>query len=195
MTAAQPTLQIDNDRVRVTEWRFAPGTETGWHTHEMDYVVVPLYDGTLRIETDRWSHRSRAAPRRVVCTSSRRGAQRHQHDAFRVRFRRDRTEGRFVVRSALTASDCGDLIAAMRRPGIVTGSAPVILITFPDYDTDASAARRCVDCARIRDASSLQSAGRGRKKSCLHCPPMSPGQSSAPIHSLARSFATVLAYG
>ena len=51
MTAAQPTVQIDNDRVRVTEWRFAPGTETGWHTHEMDYVVVPLYDGTLRIET------------------------------------------------------------------------------------------------------------------------------------------------
>lgn len=51
MTAAQPTLQIDDERVRVTEWRFAPGTETGWHTHEMDYVVVPLYDGTLRIET------------------------------------------------------------------------------------------------------------------------------------------------
>ena len=51
MAAAQSTLQIDNDRVRVTEWRFAPGTETGWHKHEMDYVVVPLYDGTLRIET------------------------------------------------------------------------------------------------------------------------------------------------
>jgi quercetin dioxygenase-like cupin family protein len=51
VTAAQPTLQIDNDRVRVTEWRFAPGTETGWHKHGMDYVVVPLYDGTLRIET------------------------------------------------------------------------------------------------------------------------------------------------
>jgi quercetin dioxygenase-like cupin family protein len=51
VTSAQSTLQIDNDRVRVTEWRFAPGTETGWHRHEMDYVVVPLYDGTLRIET------------------------------------------------------------------------------------------------------------------------------------------------
>lgn len=51
MTTAQATVQIDNDRVRVTEWRFAPGTETGWHRHEMDYVVVPLYDGTLRIET------------------------------------------------------------------------------------------------------------------------------------------------
>lgn len=51
MTAAQSTIQIDNDRVRVTEWRFAPGAETGWHVHAMDYVVVPLYDGTLRIET------------------------------------------------------------------------------------------------------------------------------------------------
>ena len=51
MTAAQATVQIDNDRVRVTEWRFAPGAETGWHVHGMDYVVVPLYDGTLRIES------------------------------------------------------------------------------------------------------------------------------------------------
>jgi quercetin dioxygenase-like cupin family protein len=50
VTAAQPTLQIDNDQVRVTEWRFAPGAETGWHVHRMDYIVVPLYNGTLRIE-------------------------------------------------------------------------------------------------------------------------------------------------
>jgi quercetin dioxygenase-like cupin family protein len=51
VTSAKPTVQIDNDRVRVTEWRFAPGDETGWHTHAMDYVVVPLYDGSLRIES------------------------------------------------------------------------------------------------------------------------------------------------
>ncbi len=51
MTAAHPTVQIDDDRVRVTEWRFAPGAETGWHVHGMDYLVVPLYDGTLRIES------------------------------------------------------------------------------------------------------------------------------------------------
>lgn len=38
---AIPTVQVDNDRVRVTEWRFAPGAETGEHIHEMDYVVVP----------------------------------------------------------------------------------------------------------------------------------------------------------
>lgn len=47
--AAHPTLQIDNDRVRVTEWRFAPGAATGWHRHEMDYVVVPMLDGRLRL--------------------------------------------------------------------------------------------------------------------------------------------------
>lgn len=49
--AAIPTVLIDNDRVRVTEWRFAPGAATGWHRHEMDYVVVPIMDGTLRLET------------------------------------------------------------------------------------------------------------------------------------------------
>jgi quercetin dioxygenase-like cupin family protein len=47
--AARPTLQIENERVRVTEWRFAPGAATGWHRHEMDYVVVPMHDGRLRL--------------------------------------------------------------------------------------------------------------------------------------------------
>jgi beta-alanine degradation protein BauB len=46
---AVPTIQIDNDRVRVTEWRFATGAETGVHTHEMDYVVVPGMTGQLKI--------------------------------------------------------------------------------------------------------------------------------------------------
>ena len=44
---AKPTVQIDNDKVKVTRWDFLPGAETGWHRHEMDYVVVPLTDGTL----------------------------------------------------------------------------------------------------------------------------------------------------
>lgn len=50
MTKAVPTVQVDNDQFRVTEWRFAPGAETGWHRHEMNYVVVPMTTGTLRIE-------------------------------------------------------------------------------------------------------------------------------------------------
>jgi quercetin dioxygenase-like cupin family protein len=47
---AVPTVQIRNERVIVTEWRFAPGAETGHHVHEYDYVVVPLTSGTLRLE-------------------------------------------------------------------------------------------------------------------------------------------------
>lgn len=48
---AIPTTQIDNERVIVTEWRFAPGAETGWHTHGHDYVVVPTISGMLHLET------------------------------------------------------------------------------------------------------------------------------------------------
>ena len=47
---AVPTVQVDNDRVRVTEWRFAPGTATGWHRHEFDYVVVPMTTGKLLLK-------------------------------------------------------------------------------------------------------------------------------------------------
>ena len=47
--AAVPTVQIDDDRVKVTEWRFAPGAATGWHRHEHDYVVVPMTTGTLTL--------------------------------------------------------------------------------------------------------------------------------------------------
>jgi quercetin dioxygenase-like cupin family protein len=49
--AAIATVQIDNERVKVTEWRFAPGAETGWHRHAMDYVVVPQTTGPLLLET------------------------------------------------------------------------------------------------------------------------------------------------
>jgi len=49
--SAVPTRLIENERVVVTEWRFAPRAETGWHVHGMDYVVVPQTDGTLLLET------------------------------------------------------------------------------------------------------------------------------------------------
>ena len=48
---AAPTVQIDNERLRVTEWRFPPGGATGWHRHEHDYCVVPMTTGTLAIES------------------------------------------------------------------------------------------------------------------------------------------------
>jgi quercetin dioxygenase-like cupin family protein len=49
--SARPTVQVDNDRVRVIEWRFAPGAATGQHRHEYDYVIVPMATGQLRIVT------------------------------------------------------------------------------------------------------------------------------------------------
>nr|WP_298373047.1 cupin domain-containing protein [uncultured Halomonas sp.] len=49
--SATPTVQLDNDRVIVTRWDFPPGGETGWHRHEYDYVVVPMADGVLHLET------------------------------------------------------------------------------------------------------------------------------------------------
>ena len=51
MLDAVATVVIDNARVRVTEWRFAPGAHTGHHRHEYPYVVVPLTTGPLRIVT------------------------------------------------------------------------------------------------------------------------------------------------
>ena len=55
MVATRPkavaSQQIENDRVLVTEWRFAPGAETGWHQHGYDYIVVPGMDGKLLLET------------------------------------------------------------------------------------------------------------------------------------------------
>ncbi|GAA6191018.1 cupin [Phaeobacter gallaeciensis] len=45
------TQKLENDRVRVTEWRFPKrGDNTGWHRHEYDYVVIPMFDGVLEID-------------------------------------------------------------------------------------------------------------------------------------------------
>ncbi len=49
---AKPTVQLENERVIVTEWRFEPGAETTWHRHAYDYVVVPQTTGQLLIQTD-----------------------------------------------------------------------------------------------------------------------------------------------
>jgi len=48
---ATPHVQLENDRVIVTEWSFAPGAETSWHRHNYDYVVIPQTTGQLLIQT------------------------------------------------------------------------------------------------------------------------------------------------
>ncbi|HEY9567084.1 MAG TPA: cupin domain-containing protein [Thalassobaculum sp.] len=48
---ATPTVQVDDERVRVTEWRIPKGGATSWHRHEMPYVVIPIEGGRLRVAT------------------------------------------------------------------------------------------------------------------------------------------------
>jgi quercetin dioxygenase-like cupin family protein len=49
--SAKAIKHIENDRVIVTEYRFGPADNTGWHRHAHDYVIVPLMDGRLRLVT------------------------------------------------------------------------------------------------------------------------------------------------
>jgi beta-alanine degradation protein BauB len=44
-------VHVENERVINTEYRFGPGGNTGWRRHGHDYVVVPLMDGKVKLET------------------------------------------------------------------------------------------------------------------------------------------------
>ena len=44
---AEPEIQVENARIKVTKYYFSPGAETGFHEHFWDYVVVPQTDGEL----------------------------------------------------------------------------------------------------------------------------------------------------
>lgn len=41
---------VDDDRVRVIRFDFAPGAETGWHRHGHDYVITAITDCPMLIE-------------------------------------------------------------------------------------------------------------------------------------------------
>lgn len=47
---AESDIQLEDESLRVTHWRLAPGTETGWHVHGYPYVVVPVRGGVLTVE-------------------------------------------------------------------------------------------------------------------------------------------------
>ncbi|KMW59342.1 Protein export cytoplasm protein SecA ATPase RNA helicase [Candidatus Rhodobacter oscarellae] len=47
---ATATQLIDDARTRVTRFEFAPGAETGWHIHQMDYVITTLTDCHMVLE-------------------------------------------------------------------------------------------------------------------------------------------------
>lgn len=41
----------EQDDFRISRHTLQPGESTGWHTHEYDYVVVPVSSGSLTIDT------------------------------------------------------------------------------------------------------------------------------------------------
>jgi quercetin dioxygenase-like cupin family protein len=45
------SVQLNNDRTIVRQWIFASGSETGWHSHGEDFIVVPQTKGTLLLQT------------------------------------------------------------------------------------------------------------------------------------------------
>lgn len=47
---AEATLLLEDGAVRVTRFDFAPGAETGWHRHGMDYVITAITDCPMRLE-------------------------------------------------------------------------------------------------------------------------------------------------
>jgi hypothetical protein len=74
---AVPTVQFENDHLRVTEWRFSPGATTGYHRHGYDYVVVPVVDGELELvepavadRTRGWSKGNHTSAKLVWSTTS-----------------------------------------------------------------------------------------------------------------------------
>ncbi len=50
MCNCSATQMIDDSRVRVSRFDFAPGEATGWHIHEYDYVITAITDCHMRIE-------------------------------------------------------------------------------------------------------------------------------------------------
>lgn len=44
------TVLVDDGRVRVTRFDFAPGAETGWHRHGHDYVITAITDCPMLLE-------------------------------------------------------------------------------------------------------------------------------------------------
>ena len=86
MLPAKSEVQVDTPEVRVTQWRLAPGSATGHHIHEMDYVIVPVTAGEMTIVAPGGrALQGPACGRQILLPQSGRGARRAQRDRLRNR--------------------------------------------------------------------------------------------------------------
>jgi len=49
---AEFSLLFEDNKTKITSWKFAPGTETGWHHHNFDYVTIQKSTGRLKLESE-----------------------------------------------------------------------------------------------------------------------------------------------
>ena len=47
---AQPQTLTDTEAHRITRFDFAPGAETGWHIHGMNYVITAVTQCVMQLE-------------------------------------------------------------------------------------------------------------------------------------------------
>ena len=120
MLSAKSDVQVDTPEVRVTEWRLAPGSATGHHTHEMDYVIVPVTAGEMTIVAPN-GERSKAQLGVGKSYFRKAGvrARRAQRDGQRDRVPGSRTEA-LIIRweSAWTRIGLGVAWEQYRPPGL-----------------------------------------------------------------------------
>ena len=57
-TNCKASSLINNEKIRVTRFDFAPNEETGWHEHEFDYVITILTDCKMLLENPDGSNTS-----------------------------------------------------------------------------------------------------------------------------------------
>jgi hypothetical protein len=68
---AKGTAVLEDRLVRVMRWDFEPGAETGWHRHELDYLVVPRTDCAFLLEEPGGARRvDVAAGARIAATAA-----------------------------------------------------------------------------------------------------------------------------
>ena len=49
---AEFKLLFEDDKTKITSWKFAPGSQTGWHLHNFDYVTIQKSGGRLKLESE-----------------------------------------------------------------------------------------------------------------------------------------------
>ncbi len=48
-TGSRGEIQLESEHLRVTKWTIEPGGAIPMHRHDFEYVVVPLFTGTMHV--------------------------------------------------------------------------------------------------------------------------------------------------